>query len=99
MGVRRKSHDTDDPALIQLTGALDVNCGNVDSATDIDGKSYTREAIHRPRLAGVYTSKGCARCGCIDDRNIPDQATFSSFSGEHFKACRRQRYYPSGGQL
>ena len=24
-----------------------------------------------------YTSKGCSECGCIDDRNRPNQATFS----------------------
>lgn len=29
------------------------------------------------------TSKGCSRCGCIDNRNRPDQATFSCVSCGH----------------
>jgi IS605 OrfB family transposase len=46
---------------------------------------------YKAQLAGVpvllvdprHTSKGCSCCGCIDDRNRPDQVTFSCVSCGH----------------
>lgn len=34
-----------------------------------------------------YTSKACSCCGYIDDRNRPDQATFSCISCGHAESA------------